>query len=229
MALARVINVLIVDDVPQVCSQIELFFESRNEMQSDYEFRVEKRHSISECVELLRSDQHYDVLILDVIFPEEGDKHGMEVALLAQCHLGPTIPIRIVMTAHPDFADCCAAGRAGVWAYLHKVSTNKGKSFAEAVVDSALYGLRHNDFQKEIVGIIDPWLRERGADLEKEHAGQVVALWHTPDVHVVASGRDQFEVARALLDWKDAAAAPWQHPLIYPVPRSGGPSTLEAP
>jgi len=212
---AREVSVLIVDDETNKSEQLKRYFLWRNAKNIEYRFIVETRRSIAEGVEALRNGD-YDVLILDVVFPET-DKRGLDLALDVHRHLGSKVALRILVTAHPRYPDCVEAARAGAWDYLQRTGEGGPQVFEELVVDSALSGLRKLDFEKEIRDAIHAWLqdREHYAALTRDYLGQIVALWHKPVVRVLAAGKDEFEVAERLRAWKHEYA--WQWPFYHRV------------
>jgi len=212
---AREVSVLIIDDETDKSDQLKRYFLRRNAKSIEYQFVVDTRPSIAAGVHALRNGD-YDVLVLDVIFPAENEKRGLDLALDVHRHLGLKVTVRILITAHPRYADCVEAARAGAWDYLPRKGEGGPQVFEELVVDSALSGLRKLDFEKEMHATIDEWLQDRAhyAKLTRDHVGQIVALWHKPVVAVIAAGKDEFEVAEQLRAWKHE---PWQWPFYFRV------------
>ena len=153
------------------------------------------------------------MLVLDAIFPDEGDKRGLELSMLVRRELGLETPIRIVITGKPSYPDCALAGRTGTWDYLEKKDVGN-RAFADVVVESAIRRLQELDFRRELeTAIMKDWLPSHYDDLEKQYSGQVVALWHEPEVTVVACGQDAYALAEQLKSWKHPEQD-WKRPMF---------------
>lgn len=214
---SRRIRVLVVDDERPVCDTLRAYFERRNGRQPDYEFDVDTEQTVAGCVGRLRTTP-YDVLILDLVFePDRGRerREGLDVALLAgiQAELGWDGPIRIVVTGYPRHEDCVRIMRTGAWDYITKEDVGD-RSFFDIVVDSALARLRELDFRKSLERkISSEWLPAHYHELGEQFGGKIVALWHEPEIKVIASGEDVFALNEELGSWP-ASHAEWEKPYL---------------
>jgi hypothetical protein len=89
----------------------------------------------------------------------------------------------------------------------------------QVVVDSAIARLQQLDLRREQEKhIATNWLPENLRALQARYGRQLIALWHEPEVKVIASGRDAFELEVNLKDWRIQHAA-WEQPFIVQIPR----------
>ncbi|MDZ7392528.1 MAG: response regulator [candidate division KSB1 bacterium] len=210
-------TVLIADDEPGYRTVLEeSFSEAGREEDCPYEFDVDVTQSATECIQRVRA-KNYDVLVLDVRMEEE--LSGLQALYDIFRELHHERPVRIIFTGFPDYRQCVEAMRHGAWDYIIKQDVPSGPGGREikaprVVVNSAVARLRFLDLREEQKRIISKqWLPEHYAELEEKYGGQLVALWHHPEVKVIARGRDAFELEEALRDWRAVHQA-WEQPLI---------------
>jgi len=178
------------------------------------DFEVDGASSAADCVQMIRAKRRegasYDVILLDIRMEEElsGIKTMVELAREAR----EEVPLRIVFTGFPTYKTCVQAMRHGAWDYILKEDV-ENRLAAQIVVESALSRLRELDLRRELENRISEHLGE----LQLDYAGKLVALWHEPEVHVIASGSDAFELEDNLKEWRKQHAS-WKQPFILRVP-----------
>jgi CheY-like chemotaxis protein len=215
-------RVLIVDDEPLMCEiLLDRFRECAGNPDSPYEFDADVANSAAECVERIRAagpgagSAPYDVVVLDIRM--EGERSGLEASFALQQQQGAESPVRIICTGYPSYRDCVEATRNGAWDYIVKEDVAE-TPLAQRVVNSAVVRLRQFDLRREQESLIaSGWLPLNILDLQARHAGKLVALWHAPEVRVIASGRDAFELESELKDWGKGREA-WERPFVVQVP-----------
>lgn len=208
-------RVLIVDDEESM-GEIERdgFLQSNERGDCPYHFEIDLAASTAECIERLRADT-YDVIILDVRMEQETS--GIQAAFALREQLGGEIPVRIISTGYPSYPQCIEAIRSGVWDYLVK-SDASGIGIARRIVDSAVCRLRQIDLREKLEQEIGAtWLPSNFHRLQETYGGQLVALWHEPEVGVIAHGRDAFELEETLGAWRGAHPS-WYQPYVLEVP-----------
>lgn len=220
-------KVLIVDDEPPMCKMLsDRFGDCARRQDCPYEFEVEVANSAAECVKRFRAagagagHAPYDVVVLDIRM--EGERSGLEASFAMQQQQGSESPVRIICTGYPSYRDCVEATRNGAWDYIVKEDVAE-TPLAQLVVNSAVARLRQLDqrWEQESL-IVSGWLPANILDLQARYEGKMVALWHAPEVCVVASGRDAFDLEKSLKDWRGEHHA-WEQPFIVQVPpRHGG-------
>ncbi len=206
--------VLIVDDERLMAEILRDGFLDCNEWaECPYQFEVDVVFSAAECVEKIRKKKEgYSVIVLDVRMEEA--RSGLEVA--ARIQQGDE-PIRIIFTGYPKIGECVEAMRSGAWDYIVKEDVGAIQA-AQVVMNSALARLRQLDLRREQEQRISAdWLPRHLDKLQEEHGGQVVALWHQPEVAPIASGQDVFELDAALKGWREEHAE-WETPYIVLIP-----------
>jgi hypothetical protein len=159
----------------------------------------------------------YDVIVLDMVI--ETERAGLEAAFAFQLsqQLGWEVPVRIIFTGWPDWRQCVQAMRNGVWDYIRKEDVGETPA-AQIVVESALSRLKQLDLRREHERrIADDWLPRNVWKLLPEHAGKLVAIWHQPEVTVIASGVDAFELEANLRSWREQHFT-WEEPFIVEIP-----------
>jgi ActR/RegA family two-component response regulator len=192
-----------------------------------YEFQVEVAESAAACVEKIREREQltdqppYDVIVLDVRM--EGERSGLDTAFVLALYeeLGVEKPVQIVITGYPSYSDCVEAMRYGAWDYIVKEDVGE-TPMAQVVVNSAVRRLRQLDLRREQESrLAASWIPAHLLELQAEHAGQLVALWHKPVGSVIASGRDAFELKDGLKDWH-REHEDWERPFVIQVPPPRG-------
>lgn len=224
--------VLIVDDEPRMCEILRDRFTDCNEKADcPYEFEVDIALSAAECIQKVRT-KSYDVMVLDIFMEEETS--GLEAArtlglpevavALGEEH-GPERPVMIVFTGHrPSYRQCVEAMRYGAWDYIVKEDVGD-TPMAQIVVDSALARLQQLDLRRELEQrIAADWLPRHLSDLQPQYGRKLVAIWHQPEIRVIASGSDAFELETNLKEWRKHHAA-WEQPFLVRIPpRRGKPA-----
>jgi hypothetical protein len=56
--------------------------------------------------------------------------------------------------------------------------------------------------------------------LQERYGGKLVAIWNAPEMDVVASGRDVFELETALATWRSEHES-WMYPFVISIPDMG--------
>jgi len=215
-------RVLVVDDEQPVADILRDAFVHRGQKEEcPYEFEVEIANSAADCVKKIRAASakpgppSYDVVVLDVRM--ESETSGIEAALALGKELGWDRPVRVVFTGYPSYGQCVEAMRHGAWDYIVKEDV-EGTPATKIVVDSVVARLRQLDLRDEQERRISrEWLPAHFAEVEKKYGGQLVALWHEPEVKVIASGRDAFELEEKLKSWREGHQS-WELPFILTVP-----------
>jgi hypothetical protein len=111
--------------------------------------------------------------------------------------------------------------RTGVWDYVIKRDKDD-RGFAEQAVDSAVEKLQQLDLRETIKRkVFDEWLPSNFHVLQRDYPGQVVALWHEPEVRVVAAGEDAFAMYGALKEWREEHKV-WEAPQFLRIPAKEG-------
>ena len=214
-------TVLIVDDDAVLRSiLIREFMRCNKEADCPYQFQVDGAESYSEAIDKIRAKKDYDVIVLDIKMEEHasGLKLNFELALAAQ--FGTRTPVRILFTGvAKDIPTCVEAMRRGAWDFIVKTDVGNTPA-ARIVVISALNRLRQLDLRSEQERrIARGWLPTHLRQLEERYGGQIIALWHKPEVTVIASGRDAFEVEDKLKEWRvQHKNRPWEQPYLVQIP-----------
>jgi CheY-like chemotaxis protein len=216
--MKRQIMVLIVDDQPEWREALKEKFLAKSEVDYPYSFEVECAADAEECIDAVRKKK-YDVIVLDVKLGS--GMNGLEVSFGLEQLLGFATPIRIILTGNPDYQDCVESMRHGAWDYIVKQNT-ESKLASVAVVDSVEARLRHVDVLKEQEQLIAiEWLPRNIEALQAQYGGQVVAIWHQPEVNVVAHGTDAFRLEAVLKEWR-SSHQPWERPFLVRIPSKPG-------
>lgn len=213
--------VLIVDDDDITCKLLSRRFIYYNE-RSDcpYTFDVGIAQTAAECIQKVRSkaanNEKYDIIVLDIWM--ENYRIGLDVNLNFALYeqLGWETPIRIIFTAYSDFGQCVEAIRYGAWDYVRKDDVGNRTGY-QIVVESAISRLRQLELRRELEEQITAyWLPEHQWELQQRYGGKLVAIWHKPDIEVIAWGVDAFELEDNLKGWRSEHAA-WEQPFIVKV------------
>jgi len=215
-------KVLILDDEPLMCEMlIDRFADCVTNQDCPYEFEADVANSAAEWVERFHSAGHgagqapYDVVVLDIRM--EGERSGLEASFAMQQQWGSESPVRIICTGYPSYRDCVEATRAGAWDYIVK-EDNADTPLAQLVANSAVARLRQLDLRREQETLIVlDWLPLNIPDLQPQYEGRLVALWHEPEIIVVATGRDAFELEHSLKGWRRDHEA-WEQPFVVQMP-----------
>ncbi len=219
-------SVLVADDDVQWHDRLKRRF-SRCSSREDcpYEFQVDAASSLSEAIERIRArareNLRYDVVVFDLRM--ETELAGMEgvLGLGLSAELREELPVIIVFTGYPTYPTCVEAMRNRAWDYVVKEDVGD-RPAAQVVVDSAVERLRGIDLRRELEQqAAVEWYPQHAEELREQYAGKIVALWHLPQVEVVASGADAFELESNLKKWRHGHIA-WERPLILRVPAAAG-------
>ena len=217
-------TVLVVDDDPSICEMVEYRFTVYNKkIDALYEFKVDRALSTEECIDKIRSNFYsVDVIVLDVVMIKGvlEDRSGIDSALAIAVNeqMGWEAPLRIIFTGHPSYGDCVEAVRHGAWDYIVKEDLGD-KGMTEILVDSALAGLKQIDLRNEQEQqIAADWLPKNYYKLQTQYGGKIIALWNHPEVQIIASGHDAFELEDCLRDWRKQHAR-WEQPWIVRIPK----------
>ena len=216
--------VLIVENDPFTRNDLRREFGvySRNAA-SEYAFVVETAASIREALDKVRArraDKAFDVVVLDLSFDDVGlDREGLQLAnaLGLYRRLGQAIPVEIIFSGRADVRVTVQAMRHGVWDVIDKKSADDDTSAFRKVVESAVDRLKALDLQELLNDVAVTWLQQNIVDLQERYGGQVIAIWHEPNVRVIAAGRDVFELETRLDAWRKEHAA-WMYPLVVQIP-----------
>lgn len=217
-------RVLIVDDVLFTCNDVRAAFLAHNtDANGAFTFEVDITLSIADAIDMVRAKQwadQYDVIVLDLSFDTAGeDRSGFRIADALGLHrrLGQTIPVEIIFTGYANVRNCVQAMRCGAWDVIHKLEEVDDKNPFQLVVDSAVSRLRALELQQLLNVVALKWLQQHVSELQTLYAGQVVAIWNEPDVRVVASGRDAFELETQLESWRQGRPS-WMYPFVVDIP-----------
>jgi CheY-like chemotaxis protein len=223
----QVKRVLIVDDETLPRGELRAAFSEHAETHRLFEFQLEEQESVEEAIESIRATstppaKGFDVLVLDLSFDPPGlDRKGLRLASALGLfrRLGEAIPIVIVFSAYADLHNSVQAMRSSAWDVIHKWEPPEaeGMSPYQLVVESAVLRLRALDLESHLRSKALAWLQHHIADLQVSHGGQVVAIWHEPEVHVVASGKDPFELELQLETWRENRPE-WMYPFVISIP-----------
>lgn len=207
--------VLIADDEESIRDiERDGFIQSNERRDCPYDFEIDLVGSVAECFQSIRN-KTYDVIVLDMRMEEETS--GIQAAFALHEQLGVGMPIRIIVTGFPSYPQCVQAMRYGVWDYIVKMDAH-GVGIARRLVESAVCRLRQIDLrQKHEQEIGAKWLPANFLSLRERYSGQIVAIWHKPQVGVVANGRDAFELEEKLATWRGAHAV-WEQPYVVEMP-----------
>jgi CheY-like chemotaxis protein len=209
--------VLIVDDEKEVLNVVRGRFLSRSrEADCPYLFDVAVAESAAACIALVRDkDRPFDVVVFDICM--ETERSGLLAARALSEQMGGEVPVKIFLTGRPELHDCVEAMRQGAWDFIIKRDEND-VPMGKRVVNSALARLRQLDLQREHEQLISAeWLPEHLGELQARYPDQFVALWHQPEVRVIASGRDAFELEETLAEWRQQHEQ-WEEPVIVQIP-----------
>jgi CheY-like chemotaxis protein len=202
--------VLVVENIPHMAHDLATTLQRFGaSYRSMYQFKVTEAHGWDRAVELLQADT-YDVVVLDVLL-EHDDPEGAHEGLFInrtfalRQQFPPDKPVRILVTFSPTLEDCVVAIREGAWDYIKKEG-----NYAARVCQSAHAALRYIDTQKACLDAVEKWIGAHMSDLQRKYsAGDLVALWHEPDVHEVGHGRDAFELELSLRSWRWRDSRPY--------------------
>lgn len=217
-------SVLVVDDEPLMFQILrDGFNDFAESADCPYEFEVYAARSAAECVEKIRAQgpkadrPPYDVIVLDVRMEEE--RSGLDTAFVLALYeeLGVDRPVQIVFTGYPSYPNCIEAMRYGAWDYIVKEDVGE-TTMAQVVVKSAVTRLRQlDDRRKQETLIGSEWLPLHILELQENYEGKLVAIWDVPQIRVIASGQDAFELEAGLRDWR-REHEPWQRPFVVQIP-----------
>ena len=211
-------TVLIVDDQKNICDIVkDRFTDCKNINNCPYDFEVDIVLSASKCVQKVRK-KNYDVIVLDIRM--EGSRSGLNAAfkLRHQLNENNCTPVRIIFTGHPSYQHCVEAMRYGVWDFIVKEDIDD-TPMAQIVVNSALSRLQELDLRRELEQrIAGSWLPRNLRKLLPVYGGKLIAIWHRPEIQVIASGSDAFELEDNLQEWRKKHAI-WEEPFIVEIPR----------
>lgn len=216
MNARREVAVLFADDDTSWHEILKGRFEDRNLVVGfPYHFTVETASSATTCVARIRERGFYDVVVLDQRMEEE--LAGIRTACQIVEELRRPRPIVIIFTGFPEYAACVSVMRRGAWDYIVKQDVGDEPA-ALVAVDSAVNGLQERDLQAELQRLIEEeWLPQHVWELQEKYSGKLVAMWHQPDVRVIAAGADVFELEQDLKEWRSNHAG-WEQPFIVQVP-----------
>lgn len=210
-------RVLIVDD-HRIREKIARAFTDCNDSpDSPYSFEADIAATPDDAIKFLRNTL-YDVAVLDIRLKQVAE--GLEIAHALTRQYGENLPVKIMFSGeYEDIATCVKAMRGGAWDYILKDAVAAGEMEpVDQVVKSAMDRLRMLDLQEELKrAVAQEWLPRQGYTLERDHPGKLVALWHKPEVHIVAIGEDAFSLQANLVSWQ-AQHETWEQPYLLEVP-----------
>ncbi len=209
-------SVLIVDDEPYVCECLaDAFAEAADDPRCPYAFAARAVRSLDEAVASLR-DGRWDVVVLDVRLGPNDEGIRIATTMGLDTNSSGERPVVIVLTGHAEYGAAVKAIRSGVWDYIPKYDDRSDPTdlVFNGVVDSATNRLRQKDLQRDLQDTIGgSWFPEHVTELRAVHGDRLVAIWHKPTPAVVAAGRDVFELADNLKEWRSEHAW-WEQPFI---------------
>jgi ActR/RegA family two-component response regulator len=225
-------RVLIIDDKDFWKERFARWFAGRAKRRDDcpYAFCVDAETTLDGGIERIREavrcNTPYDVVVFDLLFhgSDDANPEGLQgvMGFGLTNELIDDLPVIIVFTGHPTFLSCVDAMRNGAWDYI--VKEDRGdKPAPQVVADSAIDRLLELDLRRTLREEVSvKWYPNHSLELEESHSGQLVALWHQPEVHVIASGRDSFDLDVKLQPWRSNRPS-WHQPFILRVqsPPSG--------
>jgi ActR/RegA family two-component response regulator len=215
-------TVLIVDDEPRMCEIVKDAFEDCTYRgDCPYQFEVELASSYKDAIANVRGRTSViDVVVLDMRMEEEKSGLRASLGLMIAEQFGPGRPIRILFTGFPSYPQCVEVMRTGAWDYIVKEDVGD-KPMARIVVESAVARLRQLDLRREQEErIATDWFPRNFWALQRDYAGKLIAVWHQPEVEVIATGNDAFELEGNLQEWRSQRPE-WQQPFIVAIPRGG--------
>lgn len=210
-------TVLIVDDEQAMCEELkDRFADCNQKADCPYEFEVEVALSAAECIQKVRTNM-YDVIVLDVRLEEEEGGLEVNLALALAEGFGSERPVKIIFTGYPNYRQCVEAIRRDAWDYIVKEDVGTTPA-AQIVVNSAVARLQQLDLRQELEQrIATNWLPWRLGKLQPEYGGKLVAIWHQPEIRVIAAGADAFELEANLKEWRKQHAV-WEQPFLVHIP-----------
>jgi ActR/RegA family two-component response regulator len=211
--------ILIVDDERHMCEILTDRFTDCNE-KSDcpYTFEVDVALSTAECVQKVR-ERTYDVIVLDIRLEKETS--GLETNLALKLDEEFGLERGIILTGYPSYPQCVEAMRHGAWDYIVKEDVGS-TPMAQIVVNSALAHFQELDLRRELAQrIAADWLPRHLWEFQQEYGGKLVAIWHQPEIKIIASGADAFELEENLREWRKRHPA-WEQPFITEIPPRRG-------
>jgi FixJ family two-component response regulator len=210
--------VLIADDELRMREILhDRFAACDHRVECPYKFGIEEAMSASECIQKVRAKK-YDVIILDVRMEEKTSGLGVNLALALGEELGYEEPVKIIFTGYPNYKQCVEAMRHGAWDYIVKEDDGTTPA-AQVVVNSAVARLQELDLRRELEQqIAAEWLPQYLRELQAKYGGMLVAIWHRPEIAVVTSGTDAFELEVHLRKWRQEHAE-WEQPFLVRIPK----------
>lgn len=209
-------TVLIVDDEQRMCEMLkDRFTDCNQRADCHYEFEVDVALSAAECIQKVRT-KRYDVIVLDVRMEEETS--GLEVGQALSEDLSHERPmVKIMIAGHPNYRQCVKAVRDDAWDYIVKEDVGT-TPVTQIVVDSAVARLQQVDLRQELEQqVAADWLPRHLWELQPEYGGKLVAVWHRPEIRVIAVGSDAFELEANLKEWREQHAD-WEQPFLVRIP-----------
>lgn len=205
-------KVLIVDDEEEWREDLALEFQAASQEEDcPYEFAVTSVEKLVDGAEAIReharNNEHFDVMLFDLWMPDLSGKFSMSAGLrateAARFSRGTleNLPVIIVYTGHATYQNCVQSIRGGAWDYIVK-NEPAPVSPPRRVVASAISRLLELDIAQELREEIDKWYPLHSADIKSRYGGTLIALWHKPEVRIVASGIDDFDLERNLMEWR---------------------------
>jgi len=219
-------RVLIVDDEP-IRFTVEMAFKDSSELpESPYTFEVDTASGPQEAIRKMRAVV-YDVIVLDIRLQRLAE--GLEIGRQLSKEHSESLPVRIMFSGvYNEIETCVEAMRDGAWDYIVKDAVAAGAiEPVDRIVQSAIERLQMFDLQEELKQrVMTEWLPRNLREIEGSYAGMVLALWHRPEVHVVATGRDAFELYDNLSEWRKTAQR-WERPYLLRTMPSEAPVSRE--
>jgi len=217
-------HVLVVDDMSYICDDLrDTFLAHNRKPDGKYQFDVDIATTIEEAIDKVRArpvTDQYHVIVLDLSFApaDENNRDGLRVSdALGLClRFGQTIPVEIIFSGYAGLKDCVQAMRHGAWDVINKLEDEDGDPY-DRVVASAVARLMSLDLQEHLATVAVAYLQRRIATLQRQFGGQVIAIWHEPEVGVIAHGRDAFDLEQQLVSWR-ATHAEWMYPFVTQIP-----------
>ncbi len=220
-------HVLLVDDHLFTCRDLRAaFLAHHSDPEAAFEFEVDMATTIAEAIEKVRareSSNQFHVIVLDLSFHSPGvDREGLRIAdALGLClRLGQTIPVEIIFSGYADVKNCVQAMRHGAWDVIDKAEDSDGDPYDRVVV-SAVSRLKALDLQEHLATVAVEYLQTRIASLQRTYGGRLVAIWHEPEVGVIADGRDVFDLENNLHSWREIHPG-GTYPFITRIPATSG-------
>lgn len=185
------VKILFIDDDDDVKEVAEEF------IKNEYGYkRFKTSSSVEEANETFKNE-HFDVLIIDIIF--KGASRGFELLELGDEN-NKLASNMIIFTANDNINDCRKAFKMGAWDYIPKNSYDNPyeeihKSIQESIEHTEKWG---NDKDSH-------WINDNVDDVTKKYKGKYIAVM---DNEVIASSDTKEELKKDMKDSNQPSIIP---------------------